>query len=51
MLYYDNDTKRMRMIVKDTGSFVISIKNYVLDDGDEVIFTINSGKEIATPLL
>ena len=49
MLYFDNDTHKMRMIVKDTGSFVISIRNYILDEGDTIIFTINTGKELAVP--
>lgn len=51
MIHYNQDTKKMSMIVKDTGSFVLNILNYVLDEGDEVVFTINTGLEIETPII
>jgi len=51
MLYFDKDTKKMRMIVKDTGSFAIGLGNYVLDDGDKIIFTVNTEKEKQNPVI
>ena len=51
MLYFDKDTKKMRMIVKDTGSFAIGLSNYVLDDGDKIIFTVNTEKEKQNPVI
>lgn len=51
MIHYNQDTKKMSMIVKDTGAFVLNILNYVLDEGDEVVFTINTGLEIETPII
>lgn len=51
MLYFDKDTKKMRMIVKDTGSFAIRLSNYVLDDGDKIIFTVNTEKEKQNPVI
>lgn len=42
MLSFDSDTNTMKMIAKDTGDFVVAFDNYLLDTGDEVIFTVNS---------
>lgn len=41
MLSFDSDTKVMKMIAKDTGDFIVSLDNYLLDEGDTVIFTVN----------
>ena len=49
MLLFDEDTKAITMIVKDTGDFVVSPKNYLLDEGDTVYFTVNTGLEIEEP--
>lgn len=49
MLLFDEDTKAITMIVKDTGNFVVSLKNYLLDEGDTVYFTVNTGLEIEEP--
>ena len=49
MLLFDEDTKAITMIVKDTGDFVVSLKNYLLDEGDTVYFTVNTGLEIEEP--
>jgi hypothetical protein len=51
MLHFDKDTKKMNMIVKDTGSFALNITNYTLDEGDEVVFTINTERELETPVI
>lgn len=51
MLHFDNETKKINMIVKDTGAVVVNIKNYELGDGDEVVFTVNTGLELETPLI
>ena len=47
MLNYDKDTKAMSIIAKDTGDFVVSIDNYLLDEGD----TVNSELEKPEPLI
>lgn len=51
MLIYDKDTKAMSIIAKDTGDFVVSIDNYLLDEGDRVYFTVNSELEKPEPLI
>lgn len=51
MLIYDKDTKVMSIVAKDTGDFVISIDNYLLDEGDRVYFTVNSELEKPEPLI
>lgn len=51
MLIFDNDTKKIRMIVKDTGSITVNVANYTLNEGDEVVFTVNTGREIETPVI
>lgn len=51
MLHFNNSTKKINMIVKDTGALALNILNYELNEGDEVVFTINSGLEIETPIV
>ena len=51
MLNYDKDTKAMSIIAKDTGDFVISLDNYLLDEGDKVYFTVNDELEKPEPLI
>ena len=51
MLIYDKDTKAMSIIAKDTADFVISIDNYLLDEGDRVYFTVNDELEKPEPLI
>lgn len=51
MLIYDKDTKAMSIVAKDTADFVISIDNYLLDEGDRVYFTVNSELEKPEPLI
>lgn len=51
MLIYDKDTKAMTIFAKDTGDFVISLDNYLLDEGDTVYFTVNSELEKPEPLI
>lgn len=51
MLNYDKDTKAMSIIAKDTADFVVSIDNYLLDEGDRVYFTVNSELEKPEPLI
>ena len=51
MLHYNADTNKMSMIVKDTGIFTVNLDNYTLDEGDEVVFTINKSRELENPLI
>lgn len=51
MLNYNVDTGMISMIAKDTGDFVVSLDNYLLDDGDIVYFTVNNGLEKENPLI
>lgn len=51
MLIYDKDTKTMSIIAKDTADFVVSIDNYLLDEGDRVYFTVNNELEKPEPLI
>lgn len=51
MIHFDKDTKKISMIVKDTGDFAINISNYVLAEGDEVVFTVNTQRELETPVI
>jgi plastocyanin len=41
MLIFDNETKTIKIVAKDTGDFVFGLDNYELDDGDTVYFTVN----------
>lgn len=51
MLYYDNDTKLIKIVAKDTGDFVLTLDNYTLDEGDEVVFTVNTATELPKPII
>ena len=51
MLKYDEDTRKMTIIAKDTGDFTIGLKNYLLDEGDVVYFTVNTEVEKQNPLI
>lgn len=51
MLNYDKYTNEITIIAKDTGDFNLSIKNYILDEGDTVYFTVNSELEKKPPAL
>lgn len=41
MVNIDKETYTIKIITKDTGDFVLDLDNYLLSDGDEVIFTVN----------
>ena len=45
MLNYDNETKTIKMIAKDTGDLIINLDNYLLASGDTVYFTVNNSLE------
>lgn len=45
MLVFDKDSKAMKIIAKDTADFVLALDNYLLDTGDEVLFTVNNALE------
>lgn len=49
MIRFDNDTGTISIIAKDTGDFVISFDNYLLDDGDVIYFTVNDELEKTNP--
>lgn len=51
MINYSIDTQTISMIAKDTGDFVVNIKNYELDEGDIVYFTVNTALELENPLI
>ena len=51
MLNYNKETNTITMIAKDTGDFVISLDNYLLDEGDKVYFTVNKELEKENPLI
>ena len=51
MLNYNGETNTITMIAKDTGDFVISLDNYLLDEGDKVYFTVNKELEKENPLI
>lgn len=50
MLTIDKDTKAISMVAKDTGDFVLSLDNYLLDEGDTVKFTVNTKVQLETPI-
>lgn len=50
MLIFDDETKKITIIAKDTGDLLLSLDNYLLDTGDKVTFTINSAVELQQPL-
>lgn len=47
MLIIDKDTLTIKVIAKDSGDFVLTLDNYLLASGDEVVFTVSEeiGKE------
>ena len=47
MLTIDKDTLSIKIIAKDSGDFVLTLDNYLLASGDEVVFTVSKeiGKE------
>ena len=49
MLNFDFDTGTISIIAKDTGEFVISFDNYLLNEGDTVYFTVNDELEKPNP--
>ena len=49
MLKYDKDTNAITMVAKDTGDFIVSIDNYLLDNGDVGYFTVNEVLEDDDP--
>lgn len=51
MLNYNKDTNTITIVSKDTGDFVLSIDNYLLDTGDIVYFTVNDKLEDSPPLI
>ena len=51
MLKYNNETQTISIIAKDTGDFIVNINNYLLDVGDVVYFTVNTGLEKENPLI
>lgn len=51
MLNFNNDTKQIKIIAKDTGAFVLTLDNYTLDTGDVVYFTVNDALEKERPLI
>ena len=51
MLNFDRDTSKITIIRKDTGDLTITIENYLLDEGDEVVFTVNTGYDLEHSLI
>ena len=51
MLNFDKDTYKITMVRKDTGDIAIALENYLLDNGDEVVFTVNSDYDAENPLI
>lgn len=51
MLNLDKDTSKITIIRKDTGDLTITIENYLLDEGDEVVFTVNTGYDLEHSLI
>lgn len=49
MLNYDLDTGTITIVAKDSGDFVISFENYLLNEGDVVYFTVNDVLEKPNP--
>lgn len=49
MVKFDKDTLAISVVAKDTGDFVISFDDYLLDDGDTVYFTVNDALEKSNP--
>lgn len=51
MLNFDKDTYKITMVRKDTGDLTVALENYLLDTGDEVVFTVNTGYDLERPLI
>lgn len=51
MLNYDRDNKIITIIAKDTGDFIVSLDNYILDEGDILYFTVNDKLESPNPYI
>ena len=51
MLNLDKDTYKITIIRKDTGDLAIAVENYLLDEGDEVVFTVNTGYDLEHSLI
>lgn len=51
MLTIDNDTNKITIVAKDTGDLILSLDNYILDEGDTVVFTINTAVELEENLV
>lgn len=51
MLNLDKDTYKITMVRKDTGDLTVALDNYLLDTGDEVVFTVNTGYDLEHPLI
>ena len=51
MLNFDRDTYKITIVRKDTGDLTSALENYILDTGDEVVFTVNSGYDLEHPLI
>lgn len=51
MMTFDAESGMISIIAKDTGDFVVSFDNYLLDEGDVVYFTVNDKLEKANPLI
>lgn len=51
MLNFDKDTYKITMVRKDTGDLTVALENYLLDDGDEVVFTVNTGYDLENHLI
>lgn len=51
MLNFDKDTYKITMVRKDTGDLTVALENYLLDTGDEVVFTVNTDYDLEHPLI
>ena len=51
MLNFDKDTYKITMVRKDTGDLTVALENYLLDEGDEVVFTVNNGYDLENHLI
>ena len=51
MIKYNDETKVMSIVAKDTGNFGFKLINYLLDEGDTVYFSVNSQLENPTPAI
>ena len=51
MLNFDKDTYKITMVRKDTGDLTVALENYLLDTGDEVVFTVNTGYDLENAVI